>query len=105
STARSARMSNDSPRQPADAISKPPRRAWLFVVVAIVLLDMLAIFAILWVESAERLPPAEAFLAKFSVAGLSTILLFACFVFLAPVSRAIRVFVGVIGVAVAAAAL
>ncbi|MCH8924004.1 MAG: PQQ-like beta-propeller repeat protein [Planctomycetes bacterium] len=83
----------------AGAPARPPAwnktRRWLPV--GLIAVEALALVALQYAENAEWLPGAEAFLAKFSVVGLGTILLFLWFVFLAPASPTLRRRVGIVG--------
>ena len=63
------------------------------------------LIALQYLENAEVLPGAEAFLAKFSTVGLGTILLFLWFVFLAPASPTLRRRVGIVGLVLVLAAI
>ncbi len=92
-------MSNDPSAQPA--ASPPPQKPMRppVIPIVIVLFEVIALAALDYAQRAEYLSPANAFLAKFSTAGVGVILLFVWFVFLAPVARQTRAIVGALGVA------
>ncbi|MEX2113278.1 MAG: PQQ-binding-like beta-propeller repeat protein [Pirellulales bacterium] len=93
-------MSNEpSPQSPASPAPTRPNRPPL-VPIAIALAETVALAALAYAERAEWLSPANAFLAKFSTAGVGVILLFLWFVFFAPVARNTRVLAAGLGVAV-----
>jgi outer membrane protein assembly factor BamB len=104
-------MSSDTPQpkspqqpaslaQPAAATSRaassgrPP-----MLPIAIVAVETVVLAGLQYFEGTEWLSPANAFLAKASTVGVTLILLFLWFVFMAPVSRAARMRVGVVGLA------
>jgi len=101
-------MSTDSTRPPEEGsqttsgAKKPadPRRLrWLiWLPLGLIALEAIALGVVQYFENSERLPPADAFLAKFSVVGAGTILLFLWFVFLAPAAPSLRRRVGIIGI-------
>ncbi len=84
-----------SPATPQAAAS--PRRLRLWIPIAIILVEAIALLVVQYAASSEILPPAEGFLFKFSAVGLGTILLFLWFVFLGPASRKLRTVVGIVG--------
>ncbi len=81
---------------PADAPRWARTRRWLSL--GIIVLEAMGLGAAQYLENAEIVPPAEAFLTKFSIVGLGTILIFLWFVFLAPAAPTLRRRVGVIGI-------
>jgi outer membrane protein assembly factor BamB len=100
-------MSSDSPHaaasqptreSPAPRSSAPWSRARRWFPLGLVAVEAVALVALQYAESAEWIPGAEAFLAKFSVVGLGTILLFLWFVFFAPAAPTLRRRVGIVGV-------
>ncbi len=87
--------STESPGPTAPGGQKRPP----LVPIAIVLAETVALAALAYAEHAEWLSPANAFLAKFSTAGVGVILLFVWFVCFAPFSRSARALAGALGVA------
>lgn len=113
-------MSQDSPQddgsQDAGSLTggshvvspaKPPAwnktRRWFPI--GLIAVEAAALVGLQYAENAEWLPGAEAFLTKFSVVGLGTILLFLWFVLLAPASPTLRRRVGIVGVVLVLAAV
>jgi outer membrane protein assembly factor BamB len=98
-------MSNPStpPSEQATRPAQPAARRPILPIV-IVAVETVALMALEYAEQAEWLSPANAFLTKFSTAGVTVILLFLWFVFLSPVSRKVRTRVGIIGAALVALA-
>ncbi len=94
-------MSQDAPQDtPAESSNPQPptwsrTRRWLPLV--LITAEATALFGLQYAENSEWIPPAEAYLGKFSVVGLGTILLFLWFVFLAPATPTLRRSVGVVG--------
>ena len=91
-------MSNESSTDKKAAPSKRPPVVPIVIVVA----EAIALAGLDYAGRAEWLSPANAFLAKFSAAGLGVILLFLWFVFFAPVPRRARTIAGVLGLVVVA---
>jgi outer membrane protein assembly factor BamB len=83
------------PAAPPSPVSWSRTRRWFPL--GLVAFEAVALGALQYAESAEWLPGAEAFLAKFSVVGLGTILLFLWFVFFAPAAPTLRRRVGLVG--------
>jgi outer membrane protein assembly factor BamB len=67
------------------------------VPIGMVVLEAIALGGLQYAETSELLSPANAFLAKVSIVGLATILLFAWFVLLAPMSSVVRRWIAVVG--------
>jgi outer membrane protein assembly factor BamB len=78
----------------------PVSKSLRLIPVVIVVAEAIGLAGLDYAERAEWLSPANAFLAKFSAAGLGVILLFLWFVFLAPVSRRTRTIAGVLGLGI-----
>ncbi len=94
-------MNDTAPQEPnpSPETQRPPRftglRRWLPL--AVIALEGFGLLTIQYLENAEIVPPAEAFLTKISIIGLGTILIFLWFVFLAPAAPTLRRRVGIIG--------
>jgi outer membrane protein assembly factor BamB len=89
--------STERPASPAQRSKRPP-----VAPIVIVVAEAIALAGLDYAGRAEWLSPANAFLTKFSTAGVGVILLFLWLVFLAPVSRRARTIVGVLGLLVVA---
>lgn len=98
-------MSNDPAAEPAGSERPVPRPRRPKLPIVIVAVATLALATLHYAEGAEWLPPAEGFLFKSSMAGLTVILLFLWFVFLSPVSRTARTCLGIAGVGLVLVAL
>jgi outer membrane protein assembly factor BamB len=102
-------MTADSPYDAPQvaAPGRPPAwsrtRRWFPL--GVIAVEGVALVALQFLENAEILPGAEAYLAKFSTVGVGTILLFLWFVFLAPAAPTLRRRVGIVGLVLVLAAI